>query len=281
MLQYNINWVKFGTGIIFSVILSLSVHIVMLQSMNVAFPDLAIITTPYKFISRGISVLSLLFFWELADKKIGYSFAKKWILLVILDAMLTETLFRGPFMNGYCTKSISFMLISNIPKLMTTAVTCGLIVFTAPRLNKFFLKCLAAAAIVAISMFVAGPLIETAWKPVMNTIAHLAPTGEWCKLPYGPEVLVPAYISFIEPVIACVIMAMLIWDQLSPTRWFRYLLFILIVLAIRNQLLLPIFYAVLGKGIFVMNLASEGQFALEAIVLAITAGFTFEWSLKR
>lgn len=184
-------------------------------------------------------------------------------------------------MNGYCSNSIGFMLINNIPKLLAIVVMCGLIVFSVPSLNNFFLNLGAATIIAAIFMFVASPLITAAWEPVANSIAHLAPTGEWCKLPYGPEVLIPSYISFIEPVMACVIMAILIWDQLSPTRWLKYLLFTLIILAIKNQLLMLIFYAILGKDNLIINLASEGQFTLEAISLAITTGFTFEWSLKR
>lgn len=281
MQQYNINWLKFSTGVIISLVLSLSVHIVMLQCMNIAFPDFTVITAPYKFFTRLVSVLGLMFFWELADKKVEGVIAKKWAMLFIVEAMLTESLFRGPFMNGYCSNSIGYMLINNIPNLLAIAVMCGLIVFSAPRLTNFFLKFWAAAAIAAIFMFVASPLITAAWKPVMNPIAHLAPTGEWCKLPYGPEVLIPSYISFIEPVMACMIMAILIWDKLSPTRWLKYLLFTLIILAIKNQLLMPIFYATLGKDNLIINLASEGQFTLEAITLAITTGFTFEWSLKR
>lgn len=281
MQQYNINWLKFSIGVIISLVLSLSVHIVMLQGMNIAFPDFTVITAPYKFLTRVVSVLGLMFFWQLADKKVGGTIAKKWTLLLIIDAMLTESLFRGPFMNGYCSNSIGFMLINNIPKLLAIVVMCGLIVFSVPRLNNFFLKLGAATIIAAIFMFVASPLITAAWEPVANSIAHLAPTGEWCKLPYGPEVLIPSYISFIEPVMACVIMAILIWDQLSPTRWLKYLLFTLIILAIKNQLLMPIFYSILGKDNLIINLASEGQFTLEAISLAITTGFTFEWSLKR
>ena len=281
MQQYNINWLKFSIGMIISLVLSLSVHIVMLQGLNIAFPDFTVITAPYKFLTRVVSVLGLIFFWELADQKVRGTIAKKWVLLFIVDAMLTESLFRGAFMNGYCSNSIGFMLINNIPKLLAIAVMCGLIVFSAPRLNKFFLKLVAAIAIAAIFMFVASPLITAAWAPVANSMAHLAPTGEWCKLPYGPEVLIPSYISFIEPVMACLIMAILTWDQLSPKRWLKYLLFTLMILAVKNQLLMPVFYAILGKDNFIINLVSQGQFTLEAIILAITTGFTFEWSLKR
>src|SRR5205085_9859969 len=109
---------------------------VMLQEMNVPFPDLSVITTPYKFTIRVFSILGLIFFWELADKKVQGSFAKKWAVLFLIDAMLTESLFRGPFMDGYCTHSIGFMFINNIPKLLAIGITCGLIVFTTSIPNK-------------------------------------------------------------------------------------------------------------------------------------------------
>ncbi|MBE5320779.1 hypothetical protein IM793_16540 [Pedobacter sp. MR2016-19] len=276
--QTNANWLKFTIGIVLSTILSLSVHTVMLQKMNVPFPDLSVITMPYKFVIRIFSVFGLLFFWHLADKKVNGSFVKKWAILFLIDAMLTESLFRGPFMDGYCTNSLGFMLINNIPKLFTIAIICGLVVFTAPKLNNVLYKFLAAIALAAVFMFAINPLSAAAWKPVMEKISYLAPTGEWCKLPYGPDVLIPAYISFIEPVLACMEMAMLILNQLTPVKWLRLLLFALLVVTINYQLLMPFFYVLKHKGPFISNLASEGQFALESIVLAITTGLTWQWS---
>ncbi|MGQ7855991.1 hypothetical protein ACUN24_17295 [Pedobacter sp. WC2501] len=276
--QANANWLKLTIGIILSTILSLSVHVIMLQEMNVPFPELSVITTPYKFVIRIFSVFGLLFFWHLADKKVNGSFVKKWAILFLIDAMLTESLFRGAFMDGYCTNSLGFMLINNIPKLLTIAIICGLVVFTAPKLNNLLYKFLAAIALAAVFMFAINPLMVAAWKPVMEKISYLTPTGEWCKLPYGSDVLIPAYISFIEPVLASIAMAMLILNQLAPVKWLRLLLFALLVVTVNYQLLMPLFYVVLHKGPFVSNLASEGQFALESIVLAITTGFTWQWS---
>ena len=277
----KVNWVKVAIGVFLSTVLSLSVHAIMLQEMNVPFPDLSVITTPYKFIIRIFSVLGLLFFWQLADKKIDGSFVKKWAILFLINAMLTESLFRGPFMDGYCTNSIGFMLVNNIPKLLAIAITCGLVVITAPKLNNVLFKLLAAAAIAAVFMFITNPLIGTAWKPVMEKISYLAPTSEWCKLPYGPDVLIPAYFSFIEPVLACLVMAILILNQLAKEQWLKYLLFALIVLAVKYQLLMPVFYMLLHKGAFQSNLEGEGQFALEAIILSLTTAFTFEWSINK
>ncbi|OKS89698.1 hypothetical protein RG47T_5183 [Mucilaginibacter polytrichastri] len=39
---------------------------------------------------------------------------------------------------------------------------------------------------------------------------------------------------------------------------------------------MPVFHMLLHKGAFKADLSSEGQFALEAIVLAITTGFTWQ-----
>lgn len=282
MLQNtNINWTKFVIGIVLSTVLSLGIHAVMLQDLNVPFPDISVITAPYKFIMRVFSILGLIFFWELAHKKVCGSFAKKWAVLFMIYSMLTESLFRDPFMDGYCTDSIVYMLLDNVPKLLAIAIMCGLVVFATPKLGKVFFKFLAAIVIAVIFVFAASPLMQAVWKPVMEKISYLAPTGGWCKLPYGPDVLIPAFITFIEPVLACLALAILILNQLSKTKWLKFLLFGLIVLAIKNQLLTPMFYVVLHEGNFLSNLASEGQFVLEAIVLAITTGLTWQWSSEQ
>lgn len=281
MLQYKINGVKLGIGIVLSTILSLSVHFVMLQGMNVPFPDLVMIPILCKFIIRVFSILGLILFWELADKKVNGSFTKKCTLLFVIYTMLTEALFRTPFMDGYCTNAIGFMFIGNVPTLLAICVTCGLVVFLVPRLNSFLIKFLAAVILAAFYIYFSRPSIGVAWKPVMSAIADLTPTEGWCKLPYGPEVLIPAYISFVEPVLACLTMAVLIWDQLPQAKWIRSLLFLLLVLAIKYELLAPVFYALFSPGSFLKNLESDGQFMLETIVLAITTGFMFEWSFKK
>lgn len=87
-----------------------------------------------------------------------------------------------------------------------------MVAFTAPKLNMLSFKLLTGVAIAAVYMFAANPLFAVAWKPEMEKITYLAPTGEWCKLPYGPDVLIPDYISFIKHVLACLMTAILILD---------------------------------------------------------------------
>jgi hypothetical protein len=51
-----------------------------------------------------------------------------------------------------------------------------------------------------------------------------------------------------------------------------------LILVIKNALITPFVYAVLSKGPFLSALASDGQFTLEAMALALLTGVTWEWS---
>jgi hypothetical protein len=259
----------------------LSVHVLMLQRLHVPFPELSVISPPFKFAIRVMATLGLIFFWQLSCRKLPRSFVKQAAALFLFSAMLTENLFRGPFMDAYCTTAWTFMFVANIPKLLMMALAAAMIAAAAPRLPLVSRKVAGALVITALSEFVVGPLIGKAMGPVMAAIAHLAPQSEWCTLPYGANVLIPAYLTFLEPVLACFGGAALIWDQLSRSRGMRFVQFTLLILLIKNQLITPFVYAMLAKMPFLIALASDGQFALEAAALALLTGLTWERSISR
>ena len=124
-------------------------------------------------------------------------------------------------------------------------------------------------------------MIGAAMGPIMQSIAGLAPQSEWCTLPYGLNVLLPAYLTFIEPVLGCLAAVALVWNRLSTSPPLRFVQFTVLVLAIKNQLLTPFVYAAVAKIPAIDALASEGQFALEAAVLALLTAATWHWSTKR
>lgn len=277
----GIRWSRFSIGVLITGICALSVHAIMLQVIGVPFPDLSVVTVPYRFVIRAAQTLGLLVLWQYASKTVDRSFLKQWGLLFLITAMLTEDLVRGPFMEGYCTHAWVFAFTSNMPKLLSLAVICAIIVAVTPRLRAMWQKTIAAIVLAAFAMFALSPLLGMAFAPVMKSIANLAPQSEWCTLPYGPNVLIPAYLSFVEPTLACMAAGLLTWHRLFMSRGMRFVQFSLIILAIKNQLLAPFFYAALAKAPFPASLTSEGQFALEALVLAILTGVTMEWSTRR
>jgi hypothetical protein len=277
----RVCWPKLAIGFFLTAVGALSVHVVMLQILDVPFPDLSVIPAAYKFVIRAVATLGLIVFWQFAAQKMQGSFVKQWGALFLIASMLTESLIRGPFMEGYCTTAWIFAFVGNIPKLLTIALSSAMIVAATPRLRRAWQEVLAAVVLTAITTFAATPLIGAAFGPIMESIARLAPQSEWCTLPYGPNVLIPAYLTFAEPVVACLAAAILIWDTLSASRALRFAQFALIILAIKNQLLMPWVYAAFAKTPFLEALTSESQFALEAVALAVLTGITWEWGAKQ
>jgi hypothetical protein len=277
----RIRWPRLGTGLFLTAVVALTVHVVMLQVLNVPFPDLSVLTPPIRLFIRTVQLLGLIVFWQFASKNMGRSFFKQWGALFLIASMLTETLFRGSFMDGYCTTAYRYAFASNIPKLLAMAFFCALIVVAVFWLRLTWQKVIAAAVIATLTTFAATPLIGAAMGPFLKSIADLAPQSEWCTLPYGANILIPAYLSFVEPVLACIAAAALCWDRLSPSFALRLTQFTLIVLAIKTQLLMPFIYASVAKEPFLHALASESQFALEALALAALTGVTWEWSVAR
>jgi hypothetical protein len=274
----RIDWPRLICGVLVTAVCALSVHVVMLQIMAVPFPDLSAIPPAFKFPIRAMATLGLIIFCQLSSQTLQGSLAKQSAALFLFSSMLTETLLRGPFMDAYCTTAWTFIFVANGQKVLTMALASLMIVSATPKLPLVWQKVAGAIVITGLTSFVVGPLIDKAMGPVMAAIAHLAPQSEWCALPYGASVLIPAYLTFLEPVLASVAGAALVWDRLSPVRGLRFVQFTVLILAIKNQLVTPFVYAVLSKTPFLSALMSDGQFALEAVALAVLTGMTWEWS---
>ena len=139
-------------------------------------------------------------------------------------------------------------------------------------------KALGAVVLAAVATFALAPLCSAVFAKLLESLSYLAPTGEWCALPYGWKVLLPAYVSFVEPTLACFITATLVWRGLSSSPGWRLLQFTVMIVAIKNQLITPFIYAVLAKEPGLGALASEGQFALEALTLALMTCVAWAWA---
>ena len=111
---------------------------------------------------------------------------------------------------------------------------------------------------------------------MLTRFAHLN-HEEVYKAPYGWQVEVPAYITYVEPVAACFMIAALVWNRLANNLPMRTLQFALLVLIISTRLILPFVYIFYSQFSPSIALLSMGQFFLEALTLAILT--TFTWRL--
>jgi hypothetical protein len=270
---------KLILGILLTGFLSLSLHAVMLQLLGIPYPSVAIDAPLAKFISSSVlGLLGLIYLAELSLPALATrSFAVRSGVIFVLGTALTESLFRGPFMEGYCSDSLAWAFISNLPKMLSAALLAVAVVAVTPRLPRFWQKVLAAAILGALSMYVLKPLIGALSKAPLEALSFMS-HAEWCELPYGANVLVPAYLSFIEPVLAAVAAAALVWDRLSGRPLVRLLQFALLILLIKRQLLAAFIYMAYSGTPPLSGLASMGQFSLEALALALLAGLTWAWA---
>lgn len=278
----RINLPKLVMGMIFTGFLSLSVHAFMLQQMGIPFPSVAIDASLAQFISRSVlSVLGLIYLCELSLPALARrTFAFRCVVLFVLSTALTEALFRLPFMEGYCSDSLAYAFIGNVPKMLSASLLAVLVVAVTPRLPKFWQKSIAAVVLGAISVFVLNPSIAALSKAPLEFLAYMS-HAEWCELPYGANVLIPAYLSFTEPVLAVLATAALIWNRLSSKPLVRLMQFTLLVLLIKRQLLAAFIYMAYSGTPPLTGLLSMGQFTLEALALALLGGLSWAWAVER
>jgi len=192
--------------------------------------------------------------------------------------MLQEQFFRAPIMDSVVTTAWTFSFLSNIPTLLVWLLLSILIVALAPLLKNLWLKLGAAVALYALVFLVCRHPIASAFNPILQHFSYLA-HDEVYGLPYGLHVLLPAYLTYAEPVAACIVIAALLWNHLDQRLPVRLLQFTLIILAIRHVLFAPFIFPLFAKLPVTTAFLSIGQFSFEAIALAVFSALT--WHLSR
>ncbi len=270
----DIRWPRLLVGTCATLIGGLGVHVFLQQTMNVPFPTGYPAHVFLEQVDQATTVFGLLLFMSWAAPTLGrLGFVARWLALFVVYAMLRESL-RAALMQGVVTTEYLYPLIAAVPRLLGFLVLTLLCVLAEPRLPRVWQKVLGAAAIYALIAFVAQPLIG---QLVQAPLALVAPLqhDEVYSMPYGLHVLVPAYITYIEPAAGCILCAALVsrYLELHPSTY--YLRFVFLVLLLRRSLFPPFIYAGYAPGHRLTAFASAGQFSLETIALALLAALTW------
>jgi hypothetical protein len=276
----SMSWPRLLLGALFTAILALSVHVIMLQVLHVPYPAGFPRTGPGAWLNAVPSILGAILLYSFASSTLTrYSFVTRSVVLFLLITMLQEIFFRAPIMDGVVTTAWTFSFVSNIPRLFDWLLLSCLIVAVTPYARNIWLKMIAATILYALVFIACKPLIERAFAPVLSKLSFLA-HDEVYGLPYGMHVLLPAYLTYAEPVIAALLTAALLWDHLSARSALRILQFTFIVLLIRHHLFALIIYPFYAEVPVTTALLSMGQFTLETIVLATMTALTWHYARR-
>ena len=267
-------------GMLLAGFLALSVHSFMLETLNLPYPDKFPRFGPHAFVNSACITLGLVYLHNLWFRGKTKTWPIRFITLFITYAMLREILFRLPIMDGVCTTAWVFSVLENIWRLVNAFILCALVVLFSPRLTTLPRKILASLILAAIVSFLTEPAVDRLSSNMLDHFSSLSHADVY-TVPYGWNVQIPAYLTFVEPAIACFVIIYNVWNKLSSRPWIRSLQFIVLIMAIRGVLLSPfinVFYA--GRPPLTA-IASTGQFSLEGLTLAALTVATFIWARQR
>jgi hypothetical protein len=277
-LPIAVNWPRLIAGLAIAGIVSLSVHVIMLQGLHIPFPQ---DDPPYwaRLLNNACMIFAVFIFLDLARPALERrGFLTRWLILFALLAMLRETL-RGAVMGAVVTTAWTFSLVQLLVPLSLWLAIALMCTFAAPFLRPLWSKLVGAFAITAVALWL-SPIIGAAFSPLFERLAQLSHPDVY-DLPYPWQVMIPAYLTFAEPVIACALIARLVWPRLPSPPALRLAAFVILILFMDTMVLRTFVFSFFIDAPIGTALLSESQFLLEFLTLATLTGLVWAGSHRR
>lgn len=249
------------------VVLSLSIHVGMLQGLGVPYPDASEIgrwrtAVPWAQ-AFGLVALAAVMVPALGHRP----FLLRWLAVAALFATLTG-LFRTTLMGMIVTTGAAAPLAGLVFPATLFLVLAGIAVAGVSHLRGLTGRIALALAIGALWLHVLLRGLGTLLGPLMAWAArHARP--ELYTVPYGANVLIPSYVSFAETVLAC---AVLRWFGRFPARRWDpdgLVRFGAIVLLARGTLAMTLVWGPMIGPTLGAGLLSVSQFFLQDVIMVL------------
>jgi len=202
------------------------------------------------------------------------------ILFAILMMGLTEQLFRAPLMESIVGGTPwVYQILAAMPSyagyLTLSLLICLLMPLIILKKNNFiFFKYTVFAVSATAAVFFIRKVSNYSLSPLLAS----APQIDMTKLiypPYGWDILVPAYITFLEPTIASFMLFYLVNDALSKFNTFIKGLVIGGILIIIHGGIYSFVQIACSEGNILFRIFYYGQFLWEYIVLGVLTAYSF------
>jgi heme exporter protein D len=273
------SWPLLVAGAVLTTVLSLTVHVFMLQVLHEPYPASFPRTGWPIFPAYFFITISAIYIDTLIKIRIRtISVWARCVVLFLLIAGLREQLFRAPFMNFINGNPYTiYVWIANIPRLIPLAVLACLVVSVTEWSRRKWQKWLAGLAISVSIFLLCLSVVNGMFAEILRSISSLNSPNRY-NPPYNYHIIIPAYLTFLEPVIASFLVGALIWEEL-PARW-RILILTALIFAIKGPVVSP-FINIIYAGTDPMTaVLSMAQFSFESITLGLCTAVTLKFSLK-
>jgi hypothetical protein len=278
-ISERMSWPILIVGAIVTMVLALSVHAVMLQGLHVPYP--------YNFPHTGwarlpdgiLSVFGAIYLSSHLPQSIRKrSFALRCALVFLLLATIHETFFRDPFMEFINLSNFTlYPFLDNIPKLIPLAVIAIGVESWTRREHSFKANLLAATLLAAIAGLLVKPFANYAFTGVIH-FTEAQEGHQRYGLPYDWHILLPAYLTFFEPVIAAVVIGLAIRHKLPPTPLARFGITSALILALKGPVFAPLINIHYANTAALTAVLSYAQFTFETMALGILTATTLHFA---
>lgn len=267
-------------GALIALAAGLSTHVVMLEYLHVPFPDLPHVWWA-RLPDRIMQTAGLIGLLLLLSPHLEASPPRVVLVLLVVFLMVTETLFRDPFMNVVNLSNLTlYPFLDTVPTYLTAAILIAALVATRRYLTTWAGAIVATIVLASIAYLVVHPLLDAAFVPVHAWTAAREGHGVY-EPPYDWHIMVPAYVTYAEPVIGSFLVCAFAASRLPAEPVRAWAILTLIIFAMRGTFFVCftfIPFAPFGAGTAIL---SEGQFAAENAVLAITVAATWVMVVHR
>lgn len=275
------SWPILLVGALVTAIVSLSVHVVMLQVFNVPYPSHFPHTGWPAYPVLLFATLSAIIIERLAADRLRHR--SIWVrcgVLFLLIAMLREQLIRAPLMNVINSKPYSpYPLVEYMPPLILIGFVACLVVLASRRMQQQWQQWVGALVISAAVFFVVKPPVDLVFGRILHAIAYLDSNNRF-NPPYDYHIEIPAYLTFAEPVLASFATGMLVWNRLSRQPLRRILQLAALIFLMKGPVASPFINILYAGTDAVTAMLSEAQFSFESMSLGLLTAITLALSLR-
>ena len=278
-LSECVSWPVLVVGAVVTMVLSLSVHAVMLQGLHVPYP--------YNFPHTGwarlpdeiLSTFGAIYLSAHLPRSIRkQSFARRCALVFFLLATIHETFFRAPFMEFINLSNFTlYPFLDNIPKLIPLAVIAIGVESWTGREHGLKANLVAVVLLAAIAGLLVKPFANYAFTGVIS-FTESQEGHQRYGLPYDWHILLPAYLTFFEPVIAGLVIGRAVRDNLPPQSLTRFGITAALILALKGPVFAPFINMHYANTEPHTAILSYAQFTFETMALGILTAITLHFA---
>lgn len=268
-------------------VLSLAAHDLALTKLGVPYPDDHAVPSIVSLIGQIIRICALAALCRCAAAFLDRRgvLAAAFIVGVVNSALyetLRVTIITNQIYGGGWGNHLLYSVTDRLPFGLLAfyqGVAAVLIARFAARLVSS--KAVISAAIAAaIGMYALSPMFNAAMATV-NSAFHIQEPTPVYGMPFGLHMYRYIYATFLEPTLASLFLAFMVWPGLSGGRMRRIGQYTTLVLLARGRVFAILVNTFWLKYPLLTALAAEAQFFAETLIFAVLTGLVWDWAWRR